>query len=174
MIQINTFEFNVVFCSELLITCWDTHWLLKKPLRLQLCLFFESEPSAFYLSSQILTKWNKTFKLTHWWILFLLVLNLSFHSILFCFFLVFFYRTSLWLGENRGPSVWDILCWVSLLPQWIVSPMFFFHYTALGNAEYSSLCLCNPAFKFFHEGKEKLGAWEFTSWLQASWTLPLK
>lgn len=80
----------------------------------------------------------------------------NWHFTQFFFFLFFLIcRTSLRLGENRGPSIWDILCWVSLLPQFMLSQMFPFHCTILGS-EWSTLRFCNPAFRFCHQWDEKV------------------
>ena len=45
----------------------------------------------------------------------------NWHFTQFFFFFFLICRTSLRLGENRGPSIWDVLCWVSLLPQFMLS-----------------------------------------------------
>lgn len=109
---------------------------------------------------------------------FLLVFNLAFHLILFFFLSFFLYRTSLWLGENRRPSVWHILCWVSLLPLLIFLQMLFmlfFHYAAGGNTEYSTSCFCNPAFKCFPLGEwEGRGSEHLLCWLWALQQLAFK
>ena len=151
MIRINTFEFNVVFCSLLLIACWDIYWLLKKALESNCVCTLKA--SSYLTVSQISVYWNKETGI-HLVNSFLVGFEtgISFNS--FFFFLIC--RTSLRLGENRGPSVWDVLCWVSLLPQFMLSQMFPFHCTTLGS-EWSTLCFCNPTFRFCHQGKEKVG-----------------
>ena len=72
----------------------------------------------------------------------------------FFFFLIC--RTSLRLGENRGPSIWDVLCWVSLYLSLCFPKMFPFHCTILGS-EWSTLHFCNPASRFCHQGNEEVG-----------------
>lgn len=84
-------------------------------------------------------------------------------------FVFFFpYRTPLWLGKDRGPSVWDILCWVSLFPRFIFSQMCFLRdYAALGHPQGR---LHAPVSLQGFPGGEARGGFEFTHRCWASWS----
>lgn len=76
------------------------------------------------------------------------VSNLAFHSVLFpsC-------RTALRLGEDRGPSVRDVLCRVSLSPRFLFSQMCFPRYRAIWGSPQRRLCAPPPsAGRVFREG----------------------
>ena len=121
-----------------LLGCWRSHSDSN-------CLLFQSEPSAFCLPPRYLNSLTGKF------------FSVGFEAGISLSSFLFFGRTSLWLGENRGPSVRDILRRVSLLPPLRLSQTRGFCCTAFRDTNRHTSCCCCPAVTVFQGRDERAG-----------------